>query len=294
MVSSEKTGAPGSNSGPPPLPLRPTSPAVTTPLHGGFGFASASTSSLNVSATTPGSAASASGGRPNSPGSLRLSAQHERLILELLPFKDASQFREWLAFLEGDWEEYCRDYLDPQYFTALYDESGNALEIPDKAPSDPEPDKTTTAQRAKDAINNQSVIFLTYHPEKTTWTPEDHAVRFVATAIADSLLRKVWGERDWRKRPLEIAKAVYEVLSYKRAGYVGYQQQLWTMRQQQRQLQVQQQGQGQAQAQAQQQSQTSQQQEAASLERIRRQHQPVPARRLHPDKMNDNPPDYNA
>ncbi|KAL1899071.1 hypothetical protein Sste5346_002993 [Sporothrix stenoceras] len=288
MVSSEKTSAPGSNSGPPPLPLRPTSPAVTTPLHGGFGFASASSSSLNVN--TPGSAASASGGRPNSPGSLRLSAQHERLILELLPFKDASQFREWLAFLEGDWEEYCRDYMDPQYFTALYDESGNALEIPGKAPSDPEPDKATTAQRAKDAINNQSVIFLTYHPEKTTWTPEDHAVRFVATAIADSLLRKVWGERDWRKRPLDIAKAVYEVLSYKRAGYVGYQQQLWTMRQQQRQQQVQ----AQAQVQTQAQQPTSQLQEAAALERLRRQHQPVPARHPHPDDMNDNPPDYNA
>ncbi|KIH88924.1 hypothetical protein SPBR_07732 [Sporothrix brasiliensis 5110] len=256
MVSSnEKTGPSGSNNGPPPLPVRPTSPPVTTPLLGGFGFASASSSSLNVH--TP----------------------HERLILELLPFKDASQFREWLAFLEGDWEEYCRDYLDPQYFTALYDESGNAVEIPDKAPSDPEPDKAATAQRAKDAINNQSVIFLAYHPDKTTWTPEDHAVRFLATAIADSLLRKVWGERDWRKRPLEIAKAVYEVLSYKRAGYVGYQQQLWAMRQQQRQ---------------QPQQHTSQQQEAATLERLRRQHQPMPARRPHPDEMMDNPPDYNA
>ncbi|ERT02602.1 uncharacterized protein SPSK_00576 [Sporothrix schenckii 1099-18] len=290
MVSSnEKTGSSGSNNGPPPLPVRPTSPPVTTPVLGGFGFASASSSSLNVH--TPGSASGTPNAGPSSTGSLRLSAQHERLILELLPFKDASQFREWLAFLEGDWEEYCRDYLDPQYFTALYDESGNAVEIPDKAPSDPEPDKAATAQRAKDAINNQSVIFLAYHPDKTTWTPEDHAVRFLATAIADSLLRKVWGERDWRKRPLEIAKAVYEVLSYKRAGYVGYQQQLWAMRQQQRQQsqhQQQQQPQGQAQ------QHTSQHQEAATLERLRRQHQPMPARRPHPDEMMDNPPDYNA
>ncbi|CAK7198798.1 hypothetical protein SEUCBS139899_001463 [Sporothrix eucalyptigena] len=282
MVSSnDKSGAPGSLNAPPPLPVRPTSPSVTTPLMGGFGFASASSSSLNVS--SPGSSSTATGPNANA-GGLRLSAQHERLILELLPFKDASQFREWLAFLEGDWEEYCRDYLDQQYWTALYDEAGNALEIPDKAPGDPEPDKATTAQRAKDAINNQSVIFLTYHPDKTTWTAEDHAVRFVATAIADSLLRKIWGERDWRKRPLEIAKAVYEVLSYRRAGYVGYQQQLWSMRQQQRQ---------QAQ-QSQQQGPSSAQQEAAALERLRRQHQPTPARRPHPDEMMDNPPDYNA
>ncbi|CAK7227210.1 hypothetical protein SBRCBS47491_006492 [Sporothrix bragantina] len=291
MVSSDsKTGPPpGSLNTPPPLPIRPTSPSATTPLMGGFGFASASSSSLNVS--SPGSSATAAGASgPNSnAGGLRLSAQHERLILELLPFKDASQFREWLTFLEGDWEEYCRDYLDPQYFTALYDEAGNAVEIPDKAPTDPEPDKGTTAQRAKDAINHQSVIFLTYHPEKSTWTPEDHAVRFVATAIADSLLRKVWSERDWRKRPLDIAKAVYEVLSYKRAGYVGYQQQLWSIRQQQRQQQ-----QSQSQPLSQQQGSTTQQQEAAAMERLRRQHQPQPARRPHPDEMMDNPPDYNA
>ena len=269
---------------------------------GGFGFASASSSSLNVS--TPGSSITAAGASgltlsananattSANAGSLRLSAQHERLILELLPFKDASQFREWLTFLEGDWEEYCRDYLDPQYWTALYDEAGNALEIPDKAPNDPEPDKATTAQRAKDAINHQSVIFLTYHPEKGTWTAEDHAVRFVATAIADSLLRKVWSERDWRKRPLDIAKAVYEVLSYKRAGYVGYQQQLWSMRQQQRQQQ-QAQSQSQSQSQSQQQGLITQQQEAAAMERLRRQHQPQPARRQLPE-MTDNPPEYDA
>lgn len=290
MVLNEKNSSSDGN-GPPPLPMRPVSPSASTPLLGGFGFASASSSSANVS--SPGAAAGSNAG-PSGP---RLSAQHERLILELLPFKDASQFREWLGFLEGDWEEYCRDYLDPQYWTALYDEAGNALEIPDQAPSDPEPDKSMTAQRTKDAINHQSVIFLAYHPDKATWTPEDHAVRFVATAIADSLLRKVWGERDWRKRPLEIAKAVYEVLSYKRAGYVGYQQQLWAMRHQQRQQQTQAQAQALAQVQAQAQQQgavQTQHQEAAALERLRRQNQPQPARRPHPDEMMDNPPDYNA
>ena len=259
---------------PPQLPQRP-SPSGT-PLSGiGFGFAAASSSISPSVSNISNSSGHASGAPVSSPFAPRLSAQHERLMLELLPFKDAAQFREWLGFLEGDWNEYCRDYLEPQYRAALYDgTTGLPLAMPDSAPNDPEPDKTTTANRAKDAINNQSVQFLVYHPlpqDKQAWTPEDHAVRFLVTAIADSLLRKVWQERDWRKRPAEIARAVYEVLSYKRAGYAEYQQQLWVHRQQQRQR-----GNG----------------GAAVAETVARQHN-LPARRGASDNLMDSPPEYN-
>ncbi|EPE02330.1 hypothetical protein F503_06530 [Ophiostoma piceae UAMH 11346] len=271
----------------PPLPQRP-SPSGT-PFGGtGLGFAAASSSRSpsvsNISniGNIGGNASGVSGAPVSSPFAPRLSAQHERLMLELLPFKDAAQFREWLGFLEGDWDEYCRDYLEPQYHAALYDgATGLPLEIPGSAPDDPEPDKTTTASRAKDAINSQSVQFLAYHPlaqDKQNWTPEDHAVRFLVTAIADSLLRKVWQERDWRKRPVEIARAVYEVLSYKREGYAEYQLQLWVQRQQQRQLQAAQGGKGHG--------------GATTAETLSRQHN-LPARRGASDNLMDSPPEYN-
>ncbi|CAK7262813.1 hypothetical protein SEPCBS57363_000235 [Sporothrix epigloea] len=275
MVSNDKPGStPDSFEILPPLPMRMSSSSATTPLMSEFRTASALSNSPYM--VLPGSYGSGSSiadiaNFKLNAGTTRLSAQHERLILELLPFKDAAQFREWLDFLEGDWEEYCRDYLYPQYRAALDDEAGNALESqsPDKAPADPEPDKAATAQRAYDAICKQSVVFLTFHPAKSDWTPEDHAVRFVATAIADSLLRKVWSERDWRNRPLDIAKAVYEVLSYKRAVHVDYQQRLWLARQQQKQQQAR--------------CQTQQQD---------RHPQPHPARHSRAGDMMDNPPNY--
>jgi hypothetical protein len=39
-----------------------------------------------------------------------LSNQHERLILELLPFKDASEFHAWLAspMVRSSWDEFNR------------------------------------------------------------------------------------------------------------------------------------------------------------------------------------------
>jgi len=133
-------------------------------------------------------------------GPVQLSTQHERLILELLPFKDLSQFHEWLnsIYVRGSWYEYSRDFLA-------------------RNPLAPEPDKAKLAQQAKDAINSRNPKFLMYHPNKETYTPDDHHVRFLVTVISDNLLKGLWSESDWKKRNIEIAKACYEVLSFLRA-----------------------------------------------------------------------------
>jgi hypothetical protein len=56
-----------------------------------------------------------------------------------------------------------------------------------------------------------------YHPDKSSWTPEDHHVRFIVTVVSDNLLKGMWSESDWKKKSTEIAKAVYEVLAFLRA-----------------------------------------------------------------------------
>ncbi|KAK5998577.1 hypothetical protein PT974_00958 [Cladobotryum mycophilum] len=145
-------------------------------------------------------------------GSAHLAAQHERLILELLPFKDSPKFQEWLhgALVRGSWAEFHRDYLATKT---------PAPGAPQPGP-ETEPDKSKTAQAAKDAINSRSQKFLVYHPDKTGWAPEDHYVRFIVTVVQDNMLRYLWSESDWKKRAVEITKAVYEVLCYLRATYV--------------------------------------------------------------------------
>jgi hypothetical protein len=131
-----------------------------------------------------------------------LAAQHERLILELLPFKDATKFKEWLNsdFVQGSWAEFWRDFVT----------KGRT--------NYPEPDKTKAAEAAKNAINSRSIKFLVYHPDKTNWTLEDHHVRFIVTVIQDNMLKNLWSDSDWKKRALEVCKAVFEVLCYLKAS----------------------------------------------------------------------------
>lgn len=137
------------------------------------------------------------GNPPASP----FAAQHERLILELLPVKNSQAFREWIygPLVQGSWHEFSQDFLS-------------------KNNSAPEADKNTVATQAKDAIKSKSAKYLVYHPTKGDWTPEDHHVRFIVTVIADNLLKSgIWSESDWKRRALDLAKAVYEVLVYLRA-----------------------------------------------------------------------------
>ncbi|KAJ6789052.1 hypothetical protein PWT90_08313 [Aphanocladium album] len=149
------------------------------------------------------------GARPGAVSETTLFAlQRERLILELLPFKDASKFQEWLRSgpVQGSWSEFHRDCVS-------------------RLPADhPEPDKAKTAQAAKDAINSRSQKFLVYHPEKSGWSPEDHYVRFITIVVLDSLLANLWSESDWKKRNVDICKAVYEVLFFLKASHYMNQQ----------------------------------------------------------------------
>ncbi|KND87799.1 hypothetical protein TOPH_07621 [Tolypocladium ophioglossoides CBS 100239] len=131
-----------------------------------------------------------------------LSTQHERLILELLPFKDSAQFQEWLnsGWVRGSWLEFYGEFLT---------KTRNAAE----------PDKTRTAQASKDAINARSQKFLVYHPDKTNWSTEDHHVRFIVTVVQDNMLKGLWSESEWKKKGIDIAKAVFEVLCFLKSSY---------------------------------------------------------------------------
>jgi hypothetical protein len=148
------------------------------------------------------------------PTTSRLATQHERLMLELLPFKDNAQFQEWLQspYVRGSWTEFGRDYLSRR------------AAVP--GPEAQEPDKEATAREAKQAIDGRVPRFMVFHPDKQGWTAQDHTVRFIAAVVSDSMLHKVWSSSDWKKRDMQICKAVYEVLSFLRSTLDDEQHQL--------------------------------------------------------------------
>ncbi|TQN73010.1 hypothetical protein CSHISOI_02499 [Colletotrichum shisoi] len=145
----------------------------------------------------------------------RVASQHERLLLELLPFKDAVEFHAWLSssLVRGPWDEFYADYLSRALAGAGFSSSSSSSSVP-------EPDKTRTAQAARDAINARKPRFLVYHPDKTGWTAEDHHVRFIVTLVADNRLHNLWYESQWKKSGLDIAKAAYEVLVFLKTATV--------------------------------------------------------------------------
>ncbi|WYZ46327.1 hypothetical protein EsH8_IX_000552 [Colletotrichum jinshuiense] len=151
------------------------------------------------------------------PAPPRVSSQHERLLLELLPFNDSAKFHEWLDgnFVRGSWIEFYTDYLSKAASAAGGGRAGGA-----GLSAVPEPDKTRTAQAARNAINSRTPKFLVYHPDKAGWTAEDHHVRFIVTLVADNMLQNLWHESEWKKKGLDVAKAAYEVLIFLKATAV--------------------------------------------------------------------------
>lgn len=134
-----------------------------------------------------------------------LAAQHERLILELLPFKDSATFHEWLQSdsVRGAFHELTRDLLRH--------ERGQGQHVPD-------PEKEQTAKAARDAIESKVPHFLLYHPDKSSWSPEDHHVRFIVTVLQDNTITKTWSLK--KEGTMQMAKSVYEVLCYLKASMV--------------------------------------------------------------------------
>jgi hypothetical protein len=132
-----------------------------------------------------------------------LGAQHERLILELLPFNDSATFHEWLQSesVKGSFNEFTRDLL----------QNSQGQNFPD-------PNKEQTAKAAEKAIQKKDPRFLLYHPDKSGWTPEDHHVRFIVTVALDNVLTNTWSFKSGG--PNSTAKAVYEVLAYLKASLV--------------------------------------------------------------------------
>ncbi|TLS28247.1 hypothetical protein PpBr36_00955 [Pyricularia pennisetigena] len=130
--------------------------------------------------------------------SSRMAKQHERLVVELLPFETVEQFHSWLesAPVLGSWLEFranCRHRdLD-------------------------EVEKSRAAQLTRDALDARSARYLVYHPDKQGWTLEDHVVRFMATVMRDAVLQGVWADAELRERTVDIAKAVFEVMCFLKA-----------------------------------------------------------------------------
>lgn len=132
-----------------------------------------------------------------------LGAQHERLILELLPFNDSVTFHDWLQSeaVRGSFNEFTRDLLQHSHQQHC-----------------PDPSKEQTSKAAKEAIESKAPKFLLYHPDKSGWTVEDHHVRFIVTVVQDNALTKTFSLK--REGTLQVAKAVYEVLCYLKASLV--------------------------------------------------------------------------
>ncbi|TDZ47190.1 hypothetical protein CTRI78_v008652 [Colletotrichum trifolii] len=131
--------------------------------------------------------------------------QHERLLLDLVPFKDAAKFHSWLEspFVRGPWNEFVADFLSR----------------PGSPAAVPEPDRLRTAQAAQTALNSKKARYLVHHPDKADWTPEEHYVRFIVTLVSDNMLQNFWHESEWKKKGLDIAKASYEVLVFLKGSW---------------------------------------------------------------------------
>ncbi|KAG7043945.1 hypothetical protein JMJ77_0011765 [Colletotrichum scovillei] len=154
--------------------------------------------------------------------SSRVSLQHERLLLELLPFKDATKFHDWLDsnFVRGPWNEFNADFLSRAIADVAAAGPTTTGGLPPGPSAVPEPDKIRTAQAAREALNGRKAKFCVYRPDKSAWTAEDHHVRFIVTLVADNMLQNLWYESEWKKKGLDIAKAAYEVLIFLKATMV--------------------------------------------------------------------------
>jgi hypothetical protein len=106
----------------------------------------------------------------------------------------------WLTgpYVRGSWSEFQRD------FHATH-------------PLAPEPDKPSTVQSAREAINARSAQYLMHNPDKHAWTVEDHHVRFLVAVISDNMLDGLWSEKEWKKNGARVCGAVFEVLVFLKA-----------------------------------------------------------------------------
>ncbi|SPN98587.1 uncharacterized protein DNG_01632 [Cephalotrichum gorgonifer] len=134
--------------------------------------------------------------RPESPTDV-LTAQHLRLFLGLLPFKDPPEFLSWINRppTQSAWSEFAASVSLPHQ----------------------DPGLTTLLPKVRDAVDASSLpearTRLMY-PDKRDWNSEDHHVRFIVGVICDSLLEELWTEKEWVEDPDRIVRAVYEVLVY--------------------------------------------------------------------------------
>lgn len=137
---------------------------------------------------------------PSASGTVRLASQHERLILELLPFQDIRQFQDWLngVYVRGSWSEFLRDFHHTH-------------------PLAPEPDKASTVHKAREALSSRSAQYLMHNPDKGAWAAEDHHVRFIVAVVSDNMFDGLWSDKDWKKNGPAICGAVFEVLVFLKA-----------------------------------------------------------------------------
>ncbi|OIW32198.1 hypothetical protein CONLIGDRAFT_565759, partial [Coniochaeta ligniaria NRRL 30616] len=129
-------------------------------------------------------------------------AQHQRLLIELLPFKDSKQFHEWLdgPYVSGAWNEFRNEFLEGPCPVQLED-----------------PDKTKICQAVKTVLLSRDPKYRVYRPDKTGWTAQDHAIRFIVSVVWDNFFGGLWSVQDFNKQPGHYLNVVYEILSFLRA-----------------------------------------------------------------------------
>jgi hypothetical protein len=101
-------------------------------------------------------------------------------------------------------------------------------------PLAPMPSKSKTAVKARDVLEweycplmpedqmrHPQPQYLLYHPDKASWSVEDHCIRFIVTVVRDNMLNRLWIGDDLQIRGLEIAKAVFDILVFLRTSRLG-------------------------------------------------------------------------
>jgi hypothetical protein len=126
-----------------------------------------------------------------------LSAQHTRLLISMLPFKNPVELDEWISRppVSAAWLEFRASV------PAIHPDP-NVVEV------------CNLAERAIISAPPSGRKFCLLHPDKRGWSIDDHHVRFIVGIAKDSLEEQAWDSSKWIQRSQEIAKALYEVLVY--------------------------------------------------------------------------------
>ncbi|KAK3307502.1 uncharacterized protein B0T15DRAFT_180590 [Chaetomium strumarium] len=123
----------------------------------------------------------------------------------------------WLEriYVRNSWKEFVVDFLADNLLSPTPSKAKMALRASEVLQWE------FYALMPEDQMRHAQPQYLMYHPDKGSWSVEDHYVRFIVTAVRDNMLNRLWIDDDMQTRGLEIARAGFDILVYLRTTKLG-------------------------------------------------------------------------